>query len=89
MDTTKLKPCPDCGRELSGTAIACPQCGRVMQKEQTGTGVLKKFFIWVFIFSLLAVLVWMLLSGPDDSRIDDDLKFHRMQLQGMKAQWWN
>jgi hypothetical protein len=26
-----LRPCPDCGRMVSLSATACPQCGRPMQ----------------------------------------------------------
>jgi RNA polymerase subunit RPABC4/transcription elongation factor Spt4 len=25
---TNLKPCPDCGREVSESARRCPQCGK-------------------------------------------------------------
>jgi hypothetical protein len=29
--SSKLAPCPDCGRPLSPLAITCPQCGRPLR----------------------------------------------------------
>ena len=32
------KPCPDCGREVSTLAEACPQCGRPFREASGDTG---------------------------------------------------
>jgi hypothetical protein len=31
----KLKPCPDCGHEVSNKAYTCPSCGRTLKKSPT------------------------------------------------------
>jgi endogenous inhibitor of DNA gyrase (YacG/DUF329 family) len=28
----KLKPCPDCGHEVSTKAYSCPSCGRALKR---------------------------------------------------------
>ena len=30
-----LLPCPDCGKDISSSAISCPNCGRPMQNPAT------------------------------------------------------
>ena len=33
-----LKKCPECGKEFSDTATACPHCGYVVKKSTTAYG---------------------------------------------------
>ena len=48
---TNLKPCPDCGREVSKEAAACPNCGRKLNQSAV-------LVIW---FVLGAVITGLLL----------------------------
>jgi uncharacterized protein (DUF983 family) len=52
-----LKPCPDCGREVSKSAKSCPQCGRAMKKE-TGlvTATLTVIFIVLLVLGIISLL---------------------------------
>jgi predicted amidophosphoribosyltransferase len=49
----KLKPCPDCGKEVSVNAVSCPHCGRKLKQEQTATGLLAAIIIALIIGGLL------------------------------------
>jgi len=55
MKPMKLKPCPDCEREVSINALTCPHCGLKLKQEQTAVGVLAAILIPV-------VIAWVLYS---------------------------
>jgi RNA polymerase subunit RPABC4/transcription elongation factor Spt4 len=40
QQTPKLKPCPDCGHQVSKDAATCPQCGRKFHQEQVALWML-------------------------------------------------
>jgi RNA polymerase subunit RPABC4/transcription elongation factor Spt4 len=46
MNQTNLKPCPDCGREVSKEAAACPSCGRKLNQV---------FALWVILGLIIGV----------------------------------
>jgi Zn finger protein HypA/HybF involved in hydrogenase expression len=52
-----LKPCPECGKELSRDATQCPGCGAYTGNVPDGRKVVVRF---VFLGLLLAVIWWVL-----------------------------
>jgi hypothetical protein len=42
----KLKPCPDCGHQVSRQAYRCPACGRRLRMNMYWQFVLLVLFIW-------------------------------------------
>ena len=49
----KLEPCPDCGTQVSTSALACPKCGRKLKSEQTAIGLLAAIIIALIIGGVL------------------------------------
>jgi primosomal protein N' len=52
-----LVECPDCTRQISAAAEACPQCGRPMRTRQTATGMLAAMVLPFFILMGLLILL--------------------------------
>jgi predicted nucleic acid-binding Zn ribbon protein len=52
-----LKPCPDCGTEISRKAAVCPKCGRVLKTPQTIQGIAAALIIGAILFWLLVYVV--------------------------------
>ena len=50
MSKQALKPCPDCGREVSPSAKHCPQCGAFLKAKE------RENLIWSIIGLVLLVL---------------------------------
>lgn len=53
-----LKKCPDCGKLVSSTAEACPNCGRPMAMSRKGNAF-NPFHDPVHFIGLLIVLVFL------------------------------
>jgi hypothetical protein len=53
---SNLKPCPDCGREVSKNAAKCPHCG-------TGLGAFKPLMLGIMFGLIGIVVVGVLLIG--------------------------
>jgi uncharacterized protein (DUF983 family) len=56
MKQTNLKPCPDCGREVSKNAGKCPHCG-------TELGAFKPLMLGIMFGLIGIVVVGVLLLG--------------------------
>ena len=52
--------CPECGTEVSSTALNCPKCGKQLRKPKRG--FFGKIFLWLF-FLYNGLMVWWLISG--------------------------
>jgi hypothetical protein len=50
----KLKPCPDCEREVSTSAMNCPHCGRKLKQSAVGVAAA------IFLIALLIAVLWIL-----------------------------
>jgi len=70
-----LKPCPECGTQISATAIACPQCGHQIQvyawpfgyqDEQTRAANQRVIFVvgLVLMFVMLGLMYFVVVSQP-------------------------
>lgn len=60
--------CPDCRREISTAAAACPHCGRVVNKPAEGFGHgLLRFGCWALVIligtSLLILFILIVFVG--------------------------
>jgi uncharacterized membrane protein YvbJ len=54
-----LKPCPECGRELSTDATQCPGCGAYTGNVPDGRKVVKRFLF----MAVLLIVLWKILFG--------------------------
>lgn len=59
---SKLIPCKACGKEISKSAKACPQCGESVKR----TGLLTKLIIWPF-FAFVGLLILVGIFGDNSS----------------------
>ncbi len=55
-----LIKCPECGSEVSDSALKCPRCGKQLKKPKRG--VFGKLFLWLF-YLYNAFMAWWLISG--------------------------
>ena len=55
-----LIKCPECGSEVSDSALKCPKCGKQLRKPKRG--VFGKLFLWLF-YLYNAFMAWWLISG--------------------------
>jgi hypothetical protein len=68
-----LKPCPECKREISTEAEACPHCGAKRKKSSLGSGCL----LILVVFATLTAIGWLLDSPsvadapPKQSKVAD------------------
>jgi len=51
-----LRNCPDCGREVSASALACPYCGRPNRKASAFLGIAGAL---VFVAAGVAAVLWL------------------------------
>jgi hypothetical protein len=56
METTRLSPCPDCGKLVSRQAEACPSCGRRLRAEPPREGLFLRTMNGVTAVALLGPL---------------------------------
>ena len=55
-----LVKCPECGAEVSDSALRCPQCGKQLRKPKRG--FFGKIFLWLFyLYNIL--MAWWLVEG--------------------------
>lgn len=55
-----LIKCPECGSEVSDSALKCPKCGKQLRKPKRG--FFGKIFLWLF-YIYNALMVWWLVSA--------------------------
>jgi hypothetical protein len=53
-----LQPCPDCGKEISKRAVACPNCGR---RANLGPAMFSAFLWAAFAIAVTGLIVFVLL----------------------------
>ncbi len=53
-----LVKCPECGAEVSDTAMSCPQCGKQLRKPKRG--FFGKVFLWLFYGFNVLMLLWFI-----------------------------
>jgi hypothetical protein len=64
-----LKPCPECGKEVSEGAYSCPNCGKPLQENlaQAALGFRNATGIWTLIFmggiGIIAIIWKALTTG--------------------------
>lgn len=52
-----LTKCPECGVEISDSAMKCPHCGKQLKKPKRG--IMGKIFLWLFYLFNILMLVWL------------------------------
>lgn len=59
-----LMKCPECGREISDTAIQCPHCGKMFGKQYLKQGFKGLGILYSLIFGVMCSLFgfWMVSS---------------------------
>jgi len=55
-----LVQCPECGSEVSDSALKCPRCGKQLKKPKRG--FFGKVFLWLF-YLFNAFMAWWLVEG--------------------------
>ena len=53
-----LMNCPECGQEVSDSALNCPKCGKQLRKPKRG--VFGKLCLWSFYLFNLLMVVWLI-----------------------------
>lgn len=53
-----LIKCPECGKEVSSSALKCPNCGKQLRKAKRGFW--GKIFLWLFYGFNIFMLWWMI-----------------------------
>jgi hypothetical protein len=61
----KLKPCPDCGHQVSPTAPTCPKCGASLKGAITTNNANAVFLLLSFIPGFILAFVLSALPGED------------------------
>ena len=75
----KLKPCPDCGHQVSRKAYACPSCGRVVKAGIIRRTIRAIFYLVAIFYAMTAIIyattpagklpTWMLGYAAGSARI--------------------
>lgn len=63
-----LVKCPECGQEVSDSALDCPKCGKQLRKPKRG--FFGKLFIWSFYLYNLLMVVWLIGGINSASKIE-------------------
>ncbi len=58
----RLRPCKDCGHEVSKSAEACPNCGRRYRRRWNEIGPFTKSLLW-FVLILFVVAIFVGCAG--------------------------
>lgn len=54
--------CPECGHDISDSAVKCPNCGKQLRKPKRS--FVGKMFLWLFYLFNILMLIW-LIGGID------------------------
>jgi len=84
-----LKPCAECGREVSDKATSCPQCGSPLfverLNENLGGGIFSKFNCGCMLLVALAVLAFALavplLATAEGLQVVLDMEEHQRAIR--------
>ena len=52
----KLKPCPDCGHQVSMKAYTCPSCGRVLKPGMIRRTIRATFYLLAIFYAIVAII---------------------------------
>ena len=53
-----LIKCPECGSDISDSAMKCPHCGKQLKKPKRG--FFGKIFLWLFYLFNILMLLWVI-----------------------------
>ena len=70
--TSKLVPCKSCGKEVSQTAKACPQCGEQNPGVKLGKGCVTGCLSIIIIIAVLAIIIGLMTDDPGESTNSQD-----------------
>ena len=56
-----LIKCPECGSEVSNSALSCPKCGKQLRKPKRG--IFGKICLWLFYLYNLLMVAWLVGGG--------------------------
>lgn len=64
--------CPECGQDVSDSAMKCPHCGKQLRKPKRS--IMGKIFLWLFYIFNALMLLWLIAgitAVPDTQQMDE------------------